>query len=222
MRYFVTLILLFASSMLQAETRFITDEVLVPLRSSPCNRCSIIHQGIKSGSALQVIREGSGDSEGWTQVRTRSGLEGWMPTQYLLDQQVAKVKIIAVEKQLAAEQMKNRELANKLRELDQSNNKLEGDLRELSTQNNDIDSELRRIKQVSANALNLEKQNQELLKRNGILQSKIDVLTAANEQLARKDSQTWFLYGAIAVVLGALLTVILPRLKRRKGFSEWA
>ncbi len=219
MKYLVTIFLLIAAANLQAETRYVSDELRVPLRSSPCSRCAIIHQGIKSGAALEVLSE---SDDGWTQVKTRSGLEGWLPSQYLLKQQIAKFRIASIEKSMTGLRQENRKLSETLRQLQGSNNQYETEMRTLSEQNSSIDKELRRIKQVSANALNLEKQNKELLKRNGILQSEIDVLTAANERLESKDSQTWFLYGAISVVLGALLSIILPMLKRRKRFSEWA
>lgn len=222
MRFFILILLLFSSFAVQAETRFITDELLVPLRSSPCGRCAIIHQGIKSGTALEVIELGKGEQEGWAHVRTRSGLQGWLPSQYLVAEQVARVRIEAVENKLNALQQENQTLNQALTETRQQAAQLEAELQSLSEQNTDIDSELRRIKQVSANALNLERQHQELLKRNGMLQNEIDVLTATNQRLQRRDSQTWFLYGSMSVALGALLTVLLPRLKRRKRFSEWA
>ncbi|MEH6466261.1 MAG: TIGR04211 family SH3 domain-containing protein, partial [Porticoccus sp.] len=82
-------------------------------------------------------------------------------------------------------------------------------------------SELNTIKKISSNAISINQQNQELLERNGMLQSEIDVLKAANEQLSNRERNTWFLYGVFAVIAGALLTIIIPRLKRRKRFSEW-
>lgn len=219
MKPIYTLALLLASPLLYAETRFISDELYVPLRASPCERCAILHQGLKSGTPLETLDE----QEEWVLVRTLDGLEGWLRGQYLVAQQVAKVRITSVEEQLASAQQKNRELSSQLTQSRQSAEQLENQLQTLSTQNRTIDSELRKVRQVSAKALNLEQQNRELLKRNGILQSEVNVLTAAKERLEREDSQTWFLYGTTAVVLGALLTALLPYLKlRRKGFSEWA
>ncbi|GIX30638.1 MAG: hypothetical protein KatS3mg124_1110 [Porticoccaceae bacterium] len=82
-------------------------------------------------------------------------------------------------------------------------------------------AELAELRQAAANALLLQQQNEELVKQNRMLQSEVDVLRAARDQLVRDESRKWFLYGAIAVALGALLAALLPRLRPRRRFGDW-
>ena len=40
---------------LQNKSVWVSDEFLVPLRSAPCARCTIVHRGLKSGTKLQLL-----------------------------------------------------------------------------------------------------------------------------------------------------------------------
>lgn len=202
-----------------AETRYINDELRVPLRKSPCNRCAIVHRGLKSGLALNVIET----SDGWSHVTTPGGLEGWMESQYLVGKPIARTRVADLEKKHSALASQFQDTENALKAARAEAALLEERLASLQQHNASANEELAEIKEVSASAISLHTQNQELLKQNKILQNEIDVLTARTEQLASSDTQKWFFYGSLSVVMGALLAIFLPRLKRkRRGYSEWA
>lgn len=218
MKALVTLVAaLTFSAGLYAETLYVSDDLRVPLRAKPCSRCSIIHQGIKSGTTLNRVET----KDNWSHVTTRSGLDGWMPSQYLLKNQIARIRITKVEQRLQEAQQQNSSLQQQLTEARSAISTMEAQLTEAQSGASSISNELNEIKTISANTISIHQQNQELLERNGLLQNKIDVLTASNERLRNDESQTWFLYGALSVLFGAILAVLLPSLKRRKQFSEW-
>ena len=220
---YLLLVVVFLSAPVLAEKRYVIDELRVPLRDKPCGRCRIIYSGLKSGNELTLIEDTrpAGQSENWSHVKTRSGKTGWLPSQYLNKQQVAKVRIKNVEASLTALQEKNQQLQQQLTEFETLNTELQAQSSELNTSHQDLSNELSQIKQISGNAITLQNQNEELLKRNKMLQNEVDILSATTEQLRTKDSQTWFFYGGLAVLMGALLSVVLPQFKRRKKFSEW-
>lgn len=202
-----------------AETRYISDEFRVPLRKSPCSRCAILHQGLKSGLKLELL----GAQDGWSHVRTPSGLEGWIENQYVVSQPIAKLRISQYRQQAEKLEAENHQLKAQIKSLEEENTRLSSRVGALSEDNQATAGELNRIKQVSADTLNIHEQNQSLLKDNEVLQNKIDVLMAINQRLESSQTQKWFMYGAFAVFLGAILSVVLPRLKRkRRGYSEWA
>jgi len=215
----LSLLLIALSPSLLAETRYISDEFRVPLRKSPCGRCAILHQGLKTGLKLTFIES----ADGWSHIRTPGGMEGWIENQYIVKQPIARDKIARYKQQNEALSSTNGKLKTEVAALKADNQQLGGRLNTVSDDNEAVSRELADIKVVSANALNLKVQNQKLLEDNGMLQSKIDVLSALNKQLESSHTQKWFLYGAMAVFLGALLSILLPRLKRkRRGHSEWA
>ncbi|WP_461516160.1 TIGR04211 family SH3 domain-containing protein [Porticoccus sp.] len=219
MRILIAAVLGLLTITAQAETTYVSDEYRVPLRSSPCPRCSILHKGIKSGTAMTLVET---NSEGWSHVTTRSGLDGWMPSQYLQKEPTARNQLESLKTRTAAAEGQASELKEQLSVLQEENSQLSSQLESLQSNNQDISSELQSIKKVSSNAISISQQNKELLERNGMLQSEIDVLKASNERLMNNERNTWFLYGALAVVMGSLLTLLLPKLKKRKRFSEWA
>ncbi len=219
MRIITAAILVLLAFNLQAETVYVSDEYRVPLRSSPCPRCSILHKGIKSGTAMTLVET---NEEGWSHVTTSSGLDGWMPSHYLQNEPTARKQIESMKERTAAAELQTAQLKEQLALLREENDQLTSHLEGLQSNNEGISGELQSLKKISANAVAISQQNKELLERNGMLQSEIDVLKASNERLSNNERNTWFLYGALAVVMGSLLTLVLPRLKKRKRFSEWA
>lgn len=201
-----------------AATAYISDELRVPLRSSPCGTCAIVHSGLIAGTSLSVLEKG----DEWSQVRTGNGLTGWLPSQYLTEQPIARDRLARVVERNQALENENTSLKEQLGTLEQAQASNETDLAESITTRQELEQELAALKQISGNALTLQQQNEELVKRNRMLQSEIDVLTASRDQLLRDNRQSWFIYGAVAVFLGALLTLLIPRLKPRRRFSEWA
>lgn len=198
---------------LAAETRFISDELLVPLRSSPCSDCSIIHRGLVAGTQLSF----EATENDWARVTTQEGLTGWLPLQYLVEKPIARQRLSAAEANTRMLVEENESLKASVAELQALREKHAA----LELRNQELETELSTMKKLSANALTLQEQNESLIKENRMLQSDVDVLTATRDQLVRNNSQKWFLYGGIAVFLGALLTVLIPQLKPRKRFSEW-
>ncbi len=202
-----------------AATSYISDELRVPLRKTPCSRCAILHRGLRAGLKLKVIET----EDGWSHVTTPSGLDGWLESQYLVSQPIAKTRIAAFQKQNEKLKAQNIEMKSTLANVQSKAQTLGGQLSSLQDENQDTNSKLREIQEVSANALKLHTQNKELLKQNKMLQSEIDILKATSAQLASNNTQKWFFYGALSVFMGALLAIILPHLKRkRRGYSEWA
>lgn len=202
-----------------AVTRYISDELRVPLRQSPCSRCAIIHRGLVAGLKLNEVET----QEGWSHVTTPGGLDGWLESQYLVNQPVAKTRIAEFELQNEKFKTQNAEMESALASAQNEIQQLGAQLAALRGKNQDTTTQLKEIQEISSDTVKLHSQNQELLKQNKMLQSEIDVLKATSAKLASNSTQKWFFYGALSVFMGALLSVILPRFKRkRRGYSEWA
>lgn len=217
MKKFFALVALTFSMPNLAATAYISDELRVPLRSSPCATCAIVHSGLIAGTSLTVLEQG----DEWSQVRTGNGLTGWLPSQYLVEQPIARDRLARVLERNQTLETENSTLQEQLATLEQAQTSSETDLAESISTRQELEQELAALKQISGNALTLQEQNEELVKRNRMLQSEVDVLTASRDQLLRDNRQSWFIYGAVAVFLGALLTLLIPRLKPRRRFSEW-
>ena len=210
--------LVFATHGKAEEVRYISDELRVPLRNSACSSCAIVHRGLVAGTRLTL----HGVENGWANVTTSGGETGWLPEQYLVAKPIARDRLDAAQANTRMLSEENADLKNRVTTLEEQNEKLAQENASLTQQTKELETELLTIRKVSGNAMALQDQNEELIKQNRMLQSEVDVLTATRDQLASDDSQKWFLYGGITVCLGALLAILLPRLKPRRRFSEWA
>ena len=107
MKRIVLLLFILASSsqLYSAETRYIRDELYVPLRSGQTTQHRIVHKGLVSGTPLTIIAVS--DDKLYSQVRTSKGIEGWIQTQYLSDSPAGRDLLKVAERKLATLQEKS-------------------------------------------------------------------------------------------------------------------
>ena len=201
----------------QEKTVYVTDEFLVPLRETPCSRCTIVHRGIKTGSKLRLLEV----VDGWAHLITARGTEGWMESQYLVDEPIARIKLNQQQKELAAVKKRNTELDRNYNELREESKALRDQLDNSLGDNETVARELAEIRTISSDAIALNQQNEQLVKNNHMLQRENDALKANVDDLQKDKRNESFLYGGLTVFLGAILVILIPKLRGRKRFSEW-
>ena len=213
--------LLFATAVQAQDVRYVSDKQFVPLRSGAGNDYRIIHRGIPSGTRLTVART-SGDGE-WAEITTDRGTTGWIRTQYLMQELPAQTRVDAAEKRAAEAMAKSASLSEELAVLRAQNTELEGQLNSSGSELGSITEELAQLKQISGNAMQLDIDNRRLVVESENLRSEVDMLESENQRLLDKLESEDFLNGALAVLLGVIITLVVPRLwpKRRKS-SGWA
>lgn len=69
--------------------------------------------------------------------------------------------------------------------------------------------------------VSIEEQNKILTHKNSILESENDILKGQNDRLSKSQRNTWFLYGALAVLAGSLLTSFLSSFTRKNKYDDW-
>lgn len=203
-----------------AKTVYISDMLYVPLRSGAGNQYRIINSSMKSGTALTHL-EDSEDGE-WAFVRTSNSSEGWIRSQYLVDEVPARDRLAKVQSELVKLKAQNAALGDEAKALKQENASLKSSASSAMQEQNTAQSELDRIRALSEDAINLEKRYQDLLEKHQLLKTERDSLEAENEQLINSQELNFMFYGAGLLILGMLLSVILPMIKRKKSYSDWA
>jgi SH3 domain protein len=214
--FFLALASLFAS----AQTAYIDDTLLVPLRSGAGTSFRIIHKGIKSGLKLEILE--NNQSNGYSLVRTPSGLEGYLPTRYLSFEPIAKMKLATASKNLAASNAENTELKEKLSKLRAEFNELSKTYKSTSNTLDKNAKELTDIKKISANAINLDRKSRELRESNEQLRNELELLQVENIRLKDRSESNSMLMGGGLVVLGVILALLVPMLKPSKKNDSWA
>ncbi|CAH0990464.1 hypothetical protein SIN8267_00556 [Sinobacterium norvegicum] len=201
-----------------ADTRYVSDILLINLRSGPTNSHRIIKQ-LKSGAALEVIS--LSDDQKFYQVSTTDGTTGWAPAQYLIPEKSARLQLAEARARIATLSQQAGPIAAQLDQSKTQNTELNSKNKTLNADNQRLSSELAALKKLSANAVNLSNSNKTLGENNQMLKNEIDVLTADNDRLKDKSDVEWFMNGVGAVGFGVLLALIIPRLRPKKRKSEW-
>lgn len=203
----------------QNNTIYVSDVFYVPLYSGTSTKHRIVHRGIKSGTALAVLDRD--ESAGFTKVQTSSGKEGWIQNQYVSEKPVARIQLQNERRQRSSLQEKLNNTNNLNQTISQNKTDLERQVSSLTKKNQSLSSELANLKKISSNAVNLDINNRELLQKNELLKVEIAELQTENARLSDKSNRDWFIRGALAVAIGALLAIIIPKFKPKSRNSEW-
>jgi SH3 domain protein len=198
-------------------TLYISDELTVPLRRGPSNQHRILHAGLPSGMALEVISEDR--AAGFTQVRTPNGTEGWVPTQYLVEQPVAKDRLTAANRRVEALEGQLKALRENYQEVRGARTQVESRAGELTKQTEKLQTELAEIRRVSATSIANYEENKQLKTENQALIQQTTQLTERVRQLERNVTLKWFLAGGALVLIGLILGAVI---KSRPKRSTWA
>lgn len=181
-----------SSNSLAQPTQYITDQLYAPVRSEASEKGKLLHNGLESGTAVSVLDQH--DQSGFTRIRTADNVEGWVRTQYLSAEPTASVQL---------------EQANAL-------------VAQLQAEKSQLEQELVSIRQISSSQIDTHQRNADLVKQNQLLISEKEVLLTDNERLKDRNNQTWFLYGGLLVALSAIISVLLPRLGKKRRYDGWA
>jgi len=203
-----------STTLVAQETRYISDMVLVPVRSGPGSDYRIINRGLPSGTVLIVY--GQSDDGEWIDVESPGGTRGWIPTQYLQTDPPAALLINDLRVELEQFRGERNRLVNQLDASSSEVDEVGGMVDQLESALETTRTELTEIKRVSAAAIELDLMNQQLVAELESERSEADLLRLENVRLRERITNNQMLDGALAVLLGVILAVIAPRLWPRK------
>lgn len=213
-RLTAAIILLLTSASAAAATRYISDELSVNLRRGPSTSYGITEL-VEAGTQVQTLEQ----ANGWTRIRTRAGEVGWVLTRLLSTQPAAQDRIEEIEAQLAQLKQKNKSLRAELAKALHGSKRLGRLKKELIAENKALKAELERIRRVAANALKLKEQNQNYREKILAMQSELERLRAENRALqSRREGMK---IGALILVGGVILGLVLPMFRRRRKRGSW-
>ena len=203
------------------DTRYVSDRVLVPVRSGAGSDFRIVNSGLPSGTALMVF--GESEDGKWAEIETRAGTRGWMPSQFL--QAEPPASLLMNELKLEVEQLRSERdrVVSQLNQRSSAADEADDTILTLRSELEATTNELTEVKRVSAAALDLDALNQQLVAEVESERSDADLLRLENVRLRERIANNQILDGALAVLLGVILAVLTPRLwpskKRQDGWS---
>ncbi len=205
---------------LAQETRYISDEVFIVLHAGPGSNYRWLGKLIPGTRLTEERRSTDGN---WAEVRTDRGTMGWVQAEYLASEPPAQVRLSAVVRQLEDAEREAAALRGTLGEVETNRDELQGQLQASNEELQRVTEELAQLRQVSGSAIETAEQNRQLVEEASSMRMNLDTLEADNQRLQDRVQSSAFLDGALAVLLGVIIALVVPRLwPRKRSSSSWA
>jgi SH3 domain protein len=201
----------------QSSQRWVSDQFEVTMRSGKDNRKAIVRM-LPSGANIELLEE---DAEaGYSRVRTPGGAEGWVLNRYLMKIPPARKRLPDLEARLRKSQEKRSELEREIRDLSKERSDLQSQSSKLEKSGSSLQGELDEVRRLSSSVIEVNDSNKQLRRRLIENEQLLDELKSENSRLAARSNREWFVIGALVVIFGILIGLILPRIRWRKK-SGW-
>ena len=201
-----------------AETIYVTDHFKIELRSGESIRNKIIKM-VPSGAPLTVV--GQNPSTGYTKVRLKNGMEGYLLTRYTQNKPVSKWYLQQATEKLEFLQKENKAIMAEFAQLTGNNSSALSENVSLSQEREKLSTELSNLRQTAANAIQLKNQRDQLQERVITVERELQQLKLENKSLEDSTNQDWFLYGGILAFTGIFLGLFIPKIRWQRKTSNW-
>lgn len=202
----------------QAETRYVSDELTITLRSGEDASYRVLEE-LPSGTQVEVLSQNP--ESGYSRIRTPDGTEGFVLTRYLMEDTPAQVRVTELEERLEEIEEDPEKLRQELNELRSEHQSLRLRYDSLEFENVQLTQRMEAIRENAANVVDLMDERDEILQRANRLSTELDELRVRNMELENHSDKKWFMAGAGVLILGVLIGVILPRVSGRRRSSGW-
>ncbi len=211
-------VLLFVATHLQAESRYVTDQFKITLRSGESATHKIVRM-LPSGYELALIK--SNPATGYSEVRAKDGKTGYVLTRQLMKVPSARDRLARAEAQLAELQQEPDKLTARLIQLQQEHHTLQKDYATVKKGKDELGIELETIRRTASNAVRIANERNNLRKMVARLTQEVENLKQENRELSNDSNQQWFMIGAGIIILGIILGLILPHLRFQRRKNSW-
>lgn len=208
----------FHYSLGHAATRYVSDDLRITLRSGPSPQNQIIRM-IDSGTKMEVFEEIETASRKYSRVKLTDGKEGWVLSQYLVNEPIARDRLVELEKQYEAVKLEYKQLKDSLKDLKSVNLNAQSSNTEMEQSLKDALGELQHLKELSANAIQIDKDNKDLSLQLSQLQNEYKIIESETQALKDSNQREWFIYGGLMALGSLLLGILLTRIRWQKRNS---
>jgi SH3 domain protein len=225
------LILIAMPSSVYADTRYVSDKLIITMRTGAGNEYKII-KTLETGAPVEVLEETGKHYK----VRTKDGKEGWVLRQYIVAD-IPKTIIISglkegIGKLKGAVEKLKRERDAVRQKLELEKGLLKGDVKKLEKtlkeKNGQISGVTGRLKEMtdkynrlaedSGDVVKVVSERDALKKENARLGAERDELSKENESLFKRNAVYWFLAGGGVFFIGWIVGQFSR--KKKKFYSD--
>jgi SH3 domain protein len=217
-RSFAVITALAVPSIAQAETRWVTDKLEVPIRSGESNEYRIL-RFLDSGSEIDGRSRNA--ASGYSLIRDGQGREGYILSRYLESEPTASKRLVEVQTQLTQVLNDAQNGSKRIADLRESLESVTAERNAAQQELASVSAELSELTRVSSNVIAINSANTDLRERVQQLEDESSLLQSENLTLRDDKDKTFMLLGAGLVFAGILLGLLLPSLRRKRQSSNW-
>ena len=210
---FIGVLLILFSTVVQAETMYVSDLAEITLRTGQGIDHKIIAM-IKSGQKVEVLEP----ADRWTRIRLPSGKEGWVVSRFLTSKLPSRIELEKLKEKhetlLALADSPYTEISK----LKDENQKLKAELAVNEKTLNALKASCETLKSESASLLKLQAGSKKSVVRLSEQQKEVERLEEELSKLERRQYIHWFLSGAAVLFVGFLMGYSAKRQRRRSSF----
>ena len=202
------------------EPVWVSDQFEVMLRTGPSTN-NAIELMIGSGTELEFLEEDA--ASGYSRVVTGGGTEGWVLSRYLMQEPGAREQLATLTQQLNVANAEGSSMGSRLGDIRTAYEAAQRRISALEQEKTDMQTDLDKIRRTAANVLAIDEQNMNLQQRLTDVEMTISILEQENESLGSQTTRNWFITGALVLLGGVLLGLILPRMRcqKRSGYDRF-
>jgi SH3 domain protein len=195
------------------EPAWVSDQFEVLVRTGPSTE-NAIQLMLGSGARLDVLERDS--QNGYSKVRTTGGTEGWVLTRYLMGEPAAREQLEQLTGDLTNANAQGTSLGSQLKAIKGEYDNATRRIATLDNEKKALQTELDQIKKTAANAIAIESQNQGFRQQIFDAENKISILEQENEVLSGQTTRNWFITGALVLLGGIAVGLLLPHMRFQK------
>ena len=213
----LALVYVFATSpLIAAETRYVTDQFEVMMRTGTSTSNKIIRV-LPSGEAVTVLEEDL--TSDYSLVETSDGKTGYVLTRQLMKIPSARQRLAQLEERFAQQKARLDEQSSEISELKKLLNQEESDNSALTATLRASERELSEVRAAAQETLSILEQNKRL-------QTVVDQLrqekTELSDNVAELTDSTrldWFLKGGAVSLIAFIIGILVTRIRWKKQDS---
>lgn len=214
--FIIALLALFSSMAAVAKVQYVSDELVINMRSGKGNSFKII-KIIKSGTPLTILKKESG----YTRARTPKGVEGWVLSRFLTDMPAAREQLSKAQQDVARMKEKYDSMSSELSVVKNERDTLSNSEKGLLSNKEKLNVQLTKLKKIAARPMQLEAENDKLRNELVKIEAEMRLLKQEYQTLEDNSDQDWFITGAGVLFGGMILGLIFPKLRSGQKKASW-
>ncbi len=205
-----------ASLVNAAETRYITDEFEVTMRSGTSTSNGIV-QMLRSGDAVTVLEDDLASK--YSLVETAGKRKGYVLSRFLMEHPAARQNLLKLQADFDRQRGRIDEQSDEITGLEQTLSQEKSDNQALKSTLRASEQELFEIRAAARDSLETLEQNRHLESLVEQLRNEKIELSSANAELSDSTRLDWFVRGGAMSLAAFVIGILVTRIRWRKQDS---